>query len=172
VTVLARREATPGMAFDLGGRLRQADVEEIKAACGLGGQEVLVQAVLKSRQADAWLVNERLVAMSGVSRSLTQAGVGIVWMLASAEADLFPKYLLRGQRDYVQELLQGHDMLFNFVDNRNIKSQRWLKWLGFHLGDPVPFGVAQLPFRPFWINAGGELECPSPGHDINNRVEV
>jgi hypothetical protein len=172
MTTLARRPATLGQAYDLGKRLRQADLLEIKASCGMEGTDALVHAVLNAKRADAWLVDEHLVAMSGVSGSLADHGIGVVWMLASAEADRFPKYLLRGQRQYVQELLQGHDMLFNFVDNRNIKAQRWLRWLGFHLGEPTPFGVAQLPFRPFWLHAHGEPECPSPGHDEVNRVEV
>lgn len=169
---LNRIPATVEHAIDLGGRLRECDALEIKAACGLEGKDALVQAVRGSTQADAWLSDGKLVMISGLSDAIDAPTVGVVWMLASPEVDSMPRCLLHGKREYVQELLAGRDLLMNFVDNRNIKAQRWLIWLGFTMGDPEPFGVSGLPFRPFWLSAQGETQRPSPGHDLTNRVEV
>jgi hypothetical protein len=169
---LDRVKATMEHALDLGGRLREADAAEVKAACGLGGVQVLTKAMEVSIQTDAWLSEGKLVMMSGISAVPSNERVGAVWMLASPEVDAMPRCLLHGKREYVQELLKGREMLMNFVDNRNTKAQRWLIWLGFTMGEPEPFGIEQLPFRPFWLSAKGETQRPSPGHDLTNRVEV
>jgi hypothetical protein len=169
---LDRVKATMEHALDLGGRLREADAAEVKAACGLGGVQALVQAMHVSAQTDAWLDDGKVVAMSGISSTPEAKNIGVIWMLASPELDRMPRCMLRGKRQYVHELLNGREMLMNFVDNRNIKAQRWLIWLGFTMGEPEPFGIEQLPFRPFWLSAKGETQRPSPGHDLTNRVEV
>lgn len=170
---LQRTEATLAHAKELGPRLRQADRDEVQAASGMPAEDVLILAVAHAKQAHAWHLDGRLVAISGISGSLIDQAVGVVWMLASDDVESVPKLLLKGQRQYVRDLLQGHDMLMNFVDNRNIKAQRWLRWLGFQLGDPEPFGAAGLLFRPFKMSAHGELhQSPSPGGNDSNRIEV
>ena len=164
--------ATIEQAIDLGPRLRQADVQEVKAACGMDAADALFEAVKNAKRSDAWCKDGKVIAISGVTDSGVDNATGVVWMLTSDEMEQSPKNFMIDTRGYVQDLLKTYAILFNFVDNRNIKAQRWLKWLGFQLGDPQPFGVDQLPFRPFWISATGELRCPSPGHDEINRVEV
>jgi hypothetical protein len=170
---LQRIEATIAHAKELGPRLRQADQDEVMAACGMTGEDALILAVAHAKKAHAWILDGELVAVSGISGSLIDENVGVIWMLASDGVDRVPKLLLKGQRQYVRDLLQGHDMLLNFVDNRNIKAQRWLRWLGFQIGDPRPFGAAGLLFRPFLMSAHGEVHLqPSPGGNDSNRIEV
>lgn len=150
-----RVPATVDMARDLGSRLRKSDRDEIAAASGLIPEESIVLCVKVSKRSDAWLVNGVPAAIAGVADSFEGEGIGRVWMLASDEAEKFPKRLLQGNREYVQELLEGYQMLSNFVDDRNKKAQRWLSWLGFTIGDPVPYGLFGLPFRPFWMFRSG-----------------
>ena len=170
---LQRIDATLAHAKDLGARLRQADQDEVMAACGLTAEDALILAVAHAKQAHAWLLDGRLVAISGISGSLIDANVGVVWMLASDDVDQFPKLLVKGQREYVRTLLQGHDMLMNFVDNRNIKAHRWLRWLGFQLGEPRPFGAAGMLFRPFVMSANGDIPpLSSPGGEDKVLIEV
>jgi hypothetical protein len=170
---LQRIDATLAHAKDLGPRLRQADRDEVEAGSGMPAEDVLVLAVAHAKKAHAWILDGELVAISGISGSLVDQAVGVIWMLASDGVDRVPKLLLKGQRQYVRDLLQGHDMLLNFVDNRNIKAQRWLRWLGFQVGDPRPFGAAGLLFRPFVMSAHGEIHLqPSPGGNDRNIIEV
>lgn len=170
---LRREEATLAHAKDLGRRLRQADQDEVMAACGMTGEDALILAVAHAKRADAWFKGDRLIAISGISGTLIDQSVGVIWMLGSDEIDRLPKLLMKGQRQYVRDLLKGHDMLLNFVDNRNIKAHRWLRWLGFQVGEPKPFGAAGLPFRPFYLSAHGEdHQQPSPGCTDRNFIEV
>jgi hypothetical protein len=152
-------------AKDLGARLRASDSEEVMAACGMDGVQALTTAISECARADSWFSDGKLVMISGVSSVSDKPEIGVVWMLASDDVDRMPRCLVHGKREYVQELLSGRDLLTNFVDNRNTKAQRWLAWLGFTLGDPVPFGIQNLPFRPFWLSAHGEVLSPSPGLD-------
>ena len=147
---LGRAAATRDHALELAPRLRQSDRAEILAASGMDPEESLVKGVEQSRRTEAWLLDGRVVAITGVADS-DRPNYGIIWMLASDEADLIHKKLLRGNREHVSELLQGYRMVFNFVDERNSKAQRWLAWLGFTFGSPQPHGVSGLPFRPFWL---------------------
>ena len=43
----------------------------------------------------------------------------------------------------------GYTWLVNWVDDRNTCAIRWLKWMGFTIHEPEPYGVANLPFRRF-----------------------
>lgn len=137
-------------------RLRQADRDEVLAASGMQAGDALVYAVEHSRQSDAWLHDGRPVAIAGVVDCRDAPHIGVIWMLASDEVEQFPQDLMQGNREYVVGLLNAYDMLLNFVDNRNIKAQNWLRWLGFTLEEPAPYGVAGLPFRQFWMRKATE----------------
>ena len=141
------------------------------AASGMDAAKALAIAVAISSRSDAWLVNGRPAAMAGVVPHHEDMSVGIVWMLASDEADAFPKNLLKGNREYVRSLLDDYHILVNFVDNRNIKAQRWLQWLGFTLDEPAPFGLAQLPFRRFWMEGAGASDAARPGMVLSSRSD-
>lgn len=170
---LRREPATLAHALDLGPRLRKADQDEVIAACGLAAKDALLLAVAHAKQADAWLIGGHLIAISGITGSVATPNAGVIWMLASDEIDQFPKQLMKGRRQYVRDLLKGHDMLFNFVDNRNTKAQKWLQWLGFQLEEPRPFGTAGLLFRPFTMSAHGDVhQQPSPGRNDITFIEV
>ncbi len=154
--------ATIEHAAWLGPRLRQADVLEVEAASGVPAADALVQAVQNSWQAHTWMLDGQPLFIAGVVGHPDDEKLGIPWMLASDEADRHPRRYLAGAHEYVKSFFERHDTLLNFVDNRNIKAQRWLHWLGFQIGDPRPFGVAGLPFRPFWMDKGA-LGVPRQG---------
>lgn len=149
--------ATRLMAEAMAPKLRQADRDEIAAASGMDPQAALLLAVERSQRSDAIVIDGEAVAMAGVMDFPLDPQIGVVWMLATDAADRVPKRLLQEKREYVLALLNGYDMLLNFVDNRNTRAQKWLQWLGFTLEAPEPHGVAGLPFRRFWMrkaNAG------------------
>jgi hypothetical protein len=139
------------MAEDLSTRLRLADRQEIEAASGLDPAFALIASFKESTRADAWLVNGRAAAIAGVATHRQDPSIGLIWMLGSDDLDSIPKRLLSGNREYVRTLLKDYRMLSNYVDNRNIKAQRWIKWLGFTMGDAEPFGILRLPFRCFYM---------------------
>jgi hypothetical protein len=50
-------------------------------------------------------------------------------------------------------MLADYPVLRNYVDQRNTVSIRWLRWLGFRMGEPAVMGAARVPFVPFEMSA-------------------
>jgi len=50
---------------------------------------------------------------------------------------------------WVRRQSEKFSLLYNYVDARNVKSIKWLRWLGFQLDEPAPYGVRGLPFHRF-----------------------
>jgi hypothetical protein len=84
--------------------------------------------------------------MFGVTQT---ANCGYPWLLGSAEVERIPVTFLRASRHYVDHFLKLCAGLENYVDARNTLSIQWLKWLGFMIEDPQPFGVEQRLFHRF-----------------------
>lgn len=147
--MIERVPATLAMAVDLAPRLRQADRDEVMAASGKDAGDSLIEAMGLATFASALLVNGRAEAIAGVCPFPGRPEVGIVWMLAGDVATVRRKDFLSTNRGFIAECLDHHPTLTNFVDNRNTQAQQWLRWLGFKLFDPVPFGISGLPFRRF-----------------------
>lgn len=66
------------------------------------------------------------------------------WAVFTDAVDRHPVQFLKDCRRWIS----GYDVpMLNVVDERNKVAQKWLKWLGFTLGDPVPFGPNNMLFR-------------------------
>lgn len=143
--------ATLAHARALVGRLRESDRMELTAATGSEDHQfVIEQSILGSSQAWAAMVGDRVIGLGGVSPVGHLAYVGSPWFVASDEIrDHTHRFLLLSRRK-TQSMLAEYDMLTNWVDARNAASIRWLKWLGYIVEAPQPFGARQLPFCRFW----------------------
>jgi hypothetical protein len=145
------RPATENDALTL--VLRAADRAEVEALTGRNPREVLVESVRASSKAWAGLADGKLVCLFGVA-PLTLTGItGLPWLLGSDDVCTYSRQFLRRNRAYVREMLADFPVLRNVVDARNAVSIRWLKWLGFRFGEPMPMGVQNLPFIPFQMEA-------------------
>ena len=132
---------------------READERELWAQGRTTPAEAMHRGMQSSRQAFTGLLDGEPVCMFGATPYSILGGMGTPWMIGSN--GLTP---LRAQKALLQEsraalaVLQHQfpTMLFNTVDDRNTSAKRWLKWLGFTLLDPIPYGPDRLPFRPFY----------------------
>ena len=117
---------------DLAPRLRPADIKEITVASPeLELEEILNLCVESSTDAYAVVDEEDgCVAIFGV-RDMDEDS-GIPWFLS---CDLFfTKYKKRFIKEgpcVLKKLFGSKTHLYNYVSKENIKSQRWLKSLGF-----------------------------------------
>jgi len=139
-------------AVDAIGALRECDEQEVWAALRLKGAQALQASFEYAVRSWALLADGEPVALFGVSPYPSVKRQGCPWMLANDRiADIW-MYVLRMTKEYVYgPLMDGFDSLFNFVDVRNKASIRWLEWVGFHISNPVPFGVGGEFFHPFWL---------------------
>ena len=139
--------------------LRPADVAEVDASCGLAPLEALRASVAVSEEAWAGLVDGEVVAVFGVapaagaaSSLLTGPEAHVVWLLTGMAVHKHAVTFARCSRLVLAALLSRYPALCNAVDARNRAALRWATWLGFGVGTPAPFGVAQLPFVPIGID--------------------
>lgn len=145
------REATWEDVISLAPRMRKADQREVWASGKLTPHQALTQSLEASRDALTASVDGVPVIMFGVAVPHLLSERAVPWMLASDEVKNHAMHFLPASRRFIDEMMQRYDLLVNFVDERNTLSQKWLKWLGFTLEEPEPFGPFQVPFRKFWI---------------------
>lgn len=126
---------------------RAADVDEIKACCGLDIEEALQQCLELSLK--AWVIESKGKPLAAVGDTLAAIGVGVPWMVTTDHIAADPRGFLRASRAIMLEMFQRHVTLINYVDARNVDAIRWLGWLGAAFDEPVPYGVAGLPFWKF-----------------------
>lgn len=139
---------------------RYEDVEEVKAVSGTGVYDAVMTGI-EMGGARAVHAESGLLCVFGVSTMSALNGVGIPWMISSKVMVNHQFEFARSSKLYFDHLTQGYDLLFNYVDDRYTASKRWLRWLGFHLGPPEPYGVAEMPFRRFhWTREQGKCVIP------------
>ena len=133
--------------------IREADREELWALALLSPKDALVLSLKESAIAWTGLADQTPVCMFGVAAASTLSDTGRPWMLSSALVDRYAFAFLRRNKQKVQEMLQMFPYLENYIDCRNTRAIRWLKWLGFQFDTPTPYGVFGMPFFRFWMEA-------------------
>jgi hypothetical protein len=140
-----------GDECDLAPRLRQADLDELKAATSEQPIDILRTGAFYSRPAVTIIGNNGYVAgMFGVVPQ--RDGSGVVWMLGSDEITKPPlsRQFIRECRTFVKVLERGYTELHNVIDERNTVHRRWLEWIGFEFTNRIEkYGVEGRPFLEF-----------------------
>lgn len=129
--------------------LRPSDLAEAEAWSHDPPAKTVEDSIRHSSEAWAGLADGELVCLFGVA-PLTLIGVtGVPWLMGSVTIERHQRAFLRRNRNFIDRWQAEYPVLRNFVDSRNTTSQRWLRWLGFRIDPPVPYGVSGLPFHPF-----------------------
>ncbi len=139
--------ATDWHALEIAATARKADIDELWAGSRATPLDCMTYGMRYG--ARVGLIDGRPACMFGVMPYSIIAGHGIPWLVASSLLDAHPKALLRHSRAEFWRMATIYRALTNAVDDRNEAAKRWLLWLGFQLGPPVPYGIDALPFRHF-----------------------
>lgn len=130
--------------------MRQADIDELWAQSMSRPLNSLQYAVRVSTS--CWTImsgDDEPVGLFGVGAVSMIGGIGSPWMLSTDGLLPIAKSFLKGCPEYIEKMLNDFDKLQNVIDTRNTVSIRWLKWLGFDMLDPQPYGPFQVPFHVF-----------------------
>lgn len=155
--------ATQAHAIAMCGRMRAADVAEVRASIGVGPDEALRRSLAFSSHAWAGLVDGEVACLFGVGMTSLIGGVGAPWLLGT---DLIARHgtaFLRRNRPHVAFMLSLYPKLENWVDARNGLAIEWLRWLGFSIMPAEPYGPFGLPFHRF------EMQIHRHGRDLTAR---
>lgn len=150
-------EATEDHARWIAPRMTAADAAEILAGSRRSPLEGLLQSLRLSLKSWTWLVDGEPACMYGVVAPVLVGRLGSPWMLSTPLVKKHTFAFLRNYRSQINEMLGMYPVLVNFVDARHTVCIRWLKWTGFRVGDPEPFGPDGAPFCRFELtrNADG-----------------
>jgi hypothetical protein len=126
--------------------LRDADKKEVEASHGMSAQQACLAAA-RTPEAKAIFLNGEFCGLFGILD--VGDGVGSPWFLGTNAVLRNRKEFLKASRPIFELLSAPFSYLTNYVHVENKQSQRWIKFLGFTLYEPEPFGASGELFRPF-----------------------
>lgn len=129
--------------------IRHADLQEITATTVLPADKALSLAIRRSVKVYAGYADGELVNVFGVSLVNAMTGLGAPWMITTNKVAKCRKLFLPLSREQNEGFHRYFDRLENYVDTRNTRAIRWLKWLGYTFDDPKPHGPYAMSFRRF-----------------------
>lgn len=145
------REANHDDALHISMNARPDDISEIWASHNMRPLHA-IEFGMNHGVAFTGLADGEPVVVWGVIRQSYVPNMGIPWMIASAALDRNDVAIafLRRCREPLLEFLSEYDMLVNYVDTKNVRAIKWLKYMGFAVEDtPKPYGALKLPFHRF-----------------------
>lgn len=128
--------------------MRHADRQECEAMAACGPLEALGKSILLSHEAVVARVGGEPVCIYGLGFGSVTGGMARPWLLGTDAVEWHCLTFLRSNRRVVREWSERFD-LENYVDARHTMSVKWLKWLGFKIGAPEPFGPFGYQFHHF-----------------------
>lgn len=135
-------------------RIREADRVEVYESSRRDALTALASSTERSERTATVFFGDTPVAICGVGRMALLSGIGVPWMLGTDDLRTNAKTLLPHAKPMVVKMMQGHDVLRNMVHVDNRASIRWLKSMGFRMGQPVAAGWRGAMFRVFELNKG------------------
>lgn len=147
--VAATAEHAEAIAMDA----READIAELWAQAKATPLEAMEYGLQFG--ARTGLLDGVPACMFGVSPHPSMPGTGVPWLVSSdrMQGMAAQKRLLVASRAQFDGMKARYALLFNVVDDRNKAAMRWLRWLGFDVGEPFPHGPFRMPFRIFQWSA-------------------
>ena len=143
------RKAELKDALELAPKMRMGDRKEIMAS---NGSTPLESLVIPFTQKGAKIYSiigtksEGVIGMFG-STPTKEKDYGVVWLLSSEHLFRHIKQFIKECPKWVAEMSEGYEYVYNFVDERNWKSLKWLQFLGFEPKEKIgDFGVGKMPF--------------------------
>lgn len=94
-------------------------------------------------------VNGKPVVVFGVTPDGVFGESANPWMIGTDEIIRYQVPFLRRCCYYVNIMQRDFPYLHNYVDERNTVAKRWLKWMGFEIGEVEPHGPFGDAFRYF-----------------------
>lgn len=148
------RDAEMQDVFNLAPNVRQSDRSELWKANHRKPEQALVEGYKESIACFTVVYKGRPIAMFGIVAKTILGRIASVWFLASPEMNKM-QHIFKHSRRFISLMLSYYSVLENYVDVENTQSIRWLKWCGFTLESPKPYGIESNLFRHFYIRRKG-----------------
>lgn len=136
-------------------RVRPADRDELFAIACYTPERALAASFNASPLKWTGLINGEPVCMFGVAPGTMLGGTGRPWLISSQDIENNIIVFLKKSKVALDIMTDSYPLLENYVDARNTKAIKWLKWLSFCFDEePIQYGVLKMPFYRFYKERG------------------
>lgn len=144
-------ESVPSDVPYVAQRLRQADLDEIKALGQPDPLLALEESYFGSKPKCYTAIGKGVpVAMFGIVPFQDNERWGSIWLLGTDDVtDVVPITFLKWTKKFLPTLMEPYDMVCNIVDKRNTVHIKWIKWLGFSFIRELQHGPEGRTFYEF-----------------------
>lgn len=139
------RPTLPGDSWLVLADLRPVEVAEM-AALGVTCEECIRIGQANSEAFTLFIAEEP----AGIFGLMHYGDYVVPWGVFTRAIDRHPLPFLRFIRGWVRANVSMPAA--NYIDARNLRGIEWFNWLGFSVGDPVPYGLNDEPFREVRLN--------------------
>ena len=143
------RPVCGGDIINLIDSMRPDDVQELNAASVLDHYTLIKNSVEQSTISFSIFINHELAAIGGVCTTNILTGHGCPWLLGTVVLESHKREVLKEAKQALSLMQIYNQKLENYVDARNKRAIKVLKWLGFKVELPVLYGPDQLLFCRF-----------------------
>ena len=140
--------ATPEHIEALALRVRKADIDELWDGYEITPAQALRLGLQVTDFPKTALLDGQVLAIFGVAPAL-HGGWAVPWMIASNLVLAHRREFLVQSRQAIRILADLYGPMANWVDARNHTAIVWLRWLGFRIEAPAPYGKHGKDFCRF-----------------------
>ena len=142
------RRSTSDDVEELIARLRPDDRAELEISTTMPVPQAIRASVAATLAPYTVTIDGQVACIFGVM-VLSLLYPAAPWMLATETFGREPLRTARISARLLRSMLRLHGHLQNYVDVRNTLAIQWLKWLGFEMSEPLPFGPYGRLFHRF-----------------------
>jgi len=135
--------------LELAPKIRKGDRAEIRASDNVSPLEALIVPFTIEGHKTYSIIGtkeEGVIGMFGSTPS-AEKGYGCAWLLSSENLFNHTRQFLKECPYWIEQMSEGYEHLYNFVDKRNWQSLKWLQFLGFEVKEELgEYGHEKIPF--------------------------
>lgn len=130
--------------------LKEADRKEIIGQEGPGTiHDEILRSAMHSEFCLVCNFNDEPVAVFGLRRTSPFEKIGLVWLVTTAKTQERKVFVGRETKRVINRFRKDWKLLYNYVDEGNNNTIKWLKWLGAKVYPAEPHGIYGLPYHYF-----------------------
>ena len=142
---------TPTMSdlIYLSRHIKEADRKEVFGLGCTDMTEELLSSINHSKFVKVCRINDIPVAVFGIRRTDIFRPIGIAWLLTTNETLKHRVFVGRKSKEAIKAFMKDWELLYNFVDEGNDITIKWLKWLDAKIYPAKPMGLWGIKYHYF-----------------------
>ncbi len=150
-TVVEIRESVQSDVLPIAVNMRDEDAKEVWDSHLSSPYRALCKGMESKGKSWTIVVDGVPIGMVGVSHRSLLGNQGTPWLLGTRKLTDSKKLFLLYSKIILKNMSEGYDRLENYISVENKPTMRWLRYLGFEIGEEIK-SVTGVPFKRFYKN--------------------